>query len=395
MKAVILSDVCRGRDNNLNLLRMAAALAVLFSHAWPISRGPDAVQPLNRLTGYDLGSLAVFVFFAISGFLIARSFERQPTLRHWILARILRLFPALLVMLLLMVLVLGTLLTTLPLESYFSDPWTQSYLPNNLSLALRQAGLPGVFETLPYATETNGSLWTLYYEVLCYSAVMVAGLLGAFRRWGPLVAVTLLYLTANATVFLMPDDVPGSVRTFLALGMPFATGVAFYLCRDWLPLHPLLLVGLVGAAALAKGTPLYQPVMILALSYGVFVFAFLPGGFIRRYNAFGDYSYGIYIYAWPIQQTVVTLFGPMTPLENFALALPMTLAMAWASWTFVEKPALALVPHSAPPRTPPPAFGRAGDPAASRPASDRSGKPTHNRSAGQFLLRRVQPPADR
>jgi peptidoglycan/LPS O-acetylase OafA/YrhL len=347
---------------------MVAALAVLFSHAWPISLGPDAVQPLNRLTGYDLGALAVFVFFCISGFLIARSFERQPTLWHWILARILRLFPALLVMLLLMVLALGPLVTTLPLESYFSHPETQSYLPNNLSLALRQALLPGVFETLPYAVETNGSLWTLYFEVLCYGAVMVAGLLGAFRRWGPLVAVTLLYVAANGLVFLMPDAVPGAFRTFLALGMPFAVGVAFYLGRAWLPLHPVLLAGLVGAAVLAKGTPLYQPAMILALSYGVFVFAFLPGGFIRRYNAFGDYSYGIYIYAWPIQQTVITLFGPMNPLMNFALALPVTLAIAWLSWTFIEKPALTLVPHSAPlPDSNPPVLGGEPSPAPVRP----------------------------
>lgn len=360
-RVVVLSDLCRGRDNNLNLIRVLAALAVLVSHAWPISRGVDEIQPLNRLTGYDMGALAVYVFFCISGFLIARSFERQPTLRHWLLARTLRLFPALLVMLLLMVLVLGPLVTALPAGAYFSHPATLSYLPNNLSLALRQAWLPGVFEATPYGGETNGSLWTLYYEVLCYGAVMVAGLLGVFRRWGPLAAATLLYVAANGIVVLLPEDaVPGGVRTFLALGMPFATGVAFYLCRHWLPLHPAILVALAGGAALVKGTPLYQPVLVLALGYGVFVLAYLPGGFIRRYNRVGDFSYGIYIYAWPVQQTAVLLLGPMTPFMNIALALPLTLALAWMSWHFVEKPALALVPHSAPLPQSSPSFAGSG-----------------------------------
>src|SRR5690606_10464322 len=273
-RVVVLSDVCRGRDNNLNLIRVLAALAVLVSHAWPISRGFGEIQPLNRLTGYDMGALAVYVFFCISGFLIARSFERQPTLRHWLLARALRLFPALLVMLLLMVLVLGPLVTALPAGAYFSHPATLGYLPNNLSLALRQPWLPGVFEATPYGGETNGSLWTLYYEVLCYGAVMVMGLLGAFRRWGPLVAATLLYVAANVIVLVLPEEaVPGGFRTFLALGMPFAVGVAFYLCRSWLPLHPAILAVLVAGAVLVKDTPLYQPALVLALGYGVFVLA--------------------------------------------------------------------------------------------------------------------------
>lgn len=368
-RVVVLSDVCRGRDNNLNLIRVLAALAVLVSHAWPISRGFGEIQPLNRLTGYDMGALAVYVFFCISGFLIARSFERQPTLRHWLLARALRLFPALLVMLLLMVLVLGPLVTALPAGAYFSHPATLGYLPNNLSLALRQPWLPGVFEATPYGGETNGSLWTLYYEVLCYGAVMVMGLLGAFRRWGPLVAATLLYVAANVIVLVLPEEaVPGGFRTFLALGMPFAVGVAFYLCRGWLPLHPAILAVLVAGAVLVKDTPLYQPALVLALGYGVFVLAFLPGGFIRRYNRVGDFSYGIYIYAWPIQQTVVLLFGAMSPFMNIALALPVTLALAWLSWNLVEKPALALVPHSAPlPQSAPTFAGSGPSPAPLRP----------------------------
>lgn len=347
--AVFLSDVCHGRNNNLNLIRMMAALAVLVSHAWPISLGHGTEQPLTRILHFNLGQLALVVFFGISGFLIARSFERQPRLRTWVLARVLRLFPALAVMLLLTVTLLGPVVTDLPAEDYATDPETHSYVLRNLLLAFRQDMLPGVFEHQPLPVETNGSLWTLRYEVLCYIGVMVMGLLGAFQRWRPLVAVASVLAVAYVVAFAVPSSVlPTWLGSFLSLAMPFAIGVGFYLARARLVLHPVILIGLVLATAAAIRTPLYQPMLDLAVCYGVFVLAYLPKIVISRYNAVGDYSYGLYIYAWPVQQSVIHFFGPMSPMSNIAIALPIALALAWASWTLVERPALKLVPHSEP-----------------------------------------------
>ncbi len=129
-----LGDVCGGRDNNFNLVRIAAAAAVLVSHAFPIALGTGATEPLQPLIGRSLGWVAVSVFFAISGFLIARSFDRKMRLIDWIVARIMRLFPALLVVLLLTGLVLGPLVTVLPEGSYFSDPRVATYVLRNLTL---------------------------------------------------------------------------------------------------------------------------------------------------------------------------------------------------------------------------------------------------------------------
>lgn len=131
---VCLSDVSEGRDNNLNLIRICAALAVLVSHAWPLSLGLGTVQPLQAATGFALGSLGLFVFFAISGFLIARSYDRQPTLAFWVASRVLRLFPALAAVLVLTAFALGPLVTKLPLDAYFADPATWSYVPRNIVL---------------------------------------------------------------------------------------------------------------------------------------------------------------------------------------------------------------------------------------------------------------------
>ena len=351
----VLGDVCEGRNNHLNMIRMIAATAVLVSHAWPISLGPGAVQPLSALLGETLGTLSVYVFFVISGFLIARSFERQPTVRRWIVARVLRLFPALTVVLVLTVAVLGPLVTTLPLAEYFARPETLSYVPRNLSLAFLQYDLPGVFEDQPYPGAINGSLWTLVYEVVCYGGVLVVGLLGGLRRSG----LMLVILAGFAAVYVLvlhvlgPERAHPKIVALCGLALPFVIGTAFYVWRARIPLHLGILLGLVLAAALLRETPAHAVALTAALSYGVFLVGFMPGAFLHGYNRFGDYSYGVYIYAFPMQQLMMHLFQPMGPLGNIALALPSTLALAMLSWVWVEKPALALV-RRAPPRVPEP-----------------------------------------
>jgi peptidoglycan/LPS O-acetylase OafA/YrhL len=342
-RVVRLADVCEGRDNNFNLIRMIAALAVLVSHAWPIALGPGTVEPLAATIGIALGTLAVYVFFAISGFLIARSFETQPTLRRWLIARGLRLFPALFVVLVLTVTILGPLATALPLGSYFTHPETATYVVRNLSLAFLQHDLPGVFETNPYPGAINGSLWTLFYEVSWYAMVLLLGLAGALRG-GRFAAFLALFLAAYGTLLVFGDtgSLHSRLRWFLDLGLPFAIGIAFYVWRRHLPLHPLGLALLVGAAVLARGNPVAQPLVVLALAYGVFVAGYLIGGRIRRYNALGDYSYGVYVYAFPMQQTAVFLFGPLAPGENILIATPAALFFAMLSWHWIEKPALGL-----------------------------------------------------
>ncbi len=135
---------------------------------------------------------------------------------------------------------------------------------------------------------------------------------------------------------------PERAASLMELSLPFATGMAFHVWRSRIRLHYGIAAALgLGAAAL-KGTPVFHEAFALALSYAVFVLAYLPGGAIRRWNGFGDWSYGIYIYAFPAQQLAVHLFGPMTPAQNIAIAFPVALICAMLSWRWIEKPALAL-----------------------------------------------------
>ena len=124
MIGVRLSEVCSGRNNNLNLIRMIAASSVLVSHAYPISLGVGAAEPLDDIIGRSLGWTAVAVFFVISGFLITRSFDQRRHVKDWLAARFLRLFPGLLVVLIVTAFLYGPATTALPIGSYFSNSET-------------------------------------------------------------------------------------------------------------------------------------------------------------------------------------------------------------------------------------------------------------------------------
>jgi peptidoglycan/LPS O-acetylase OafA/YrhL len=337
-----IGAVCGGRDNNFNLIRMIAATAVLVSHAWPIARGVGTEEPLERLLGLSLGGVSLMVFFAISGFLIARSYDWAPRIADWTAARVMRLFPGLAVALILTALVLGPAATTLSLGAYAADPATLLYVPRNVTLVSLQYGLPGVFADNPLPSAINGSLWTLFHEAACYVGVLVIGLFGGLRRPRIMVAALAVWAGFYIAVDFTPEAGPMlRLHRLRDLSAPFVIGAAFYVWRDRIPMRWTLGAALAVLAVALRDTPAFLPVFTLALSYGTFLLAWLPGGAIRGWNRLGDYSYEIYIYAFPVQQLCVHAFGPMTPLENIAVAAPITLVLAILSWRLVEGPALA------------------------------------------------------
>lgn len=345
MTNVRLSALAGGRDNNLNLIRMVAAASVCVSHAYPITEGSAVAEPLEGLLGRSLGSLAVLVFFAISGFLITRSFDRGGSVWHWVKSRVLRLFPGLFVVLVLTVALLGPAFTTLPLAGYLSSPETLSYLPRNLSLAFMQYPLPGVFDANPYGPAINGSLWSLFHEVLCYIGVLVAGLAGVLSRPRHAAALFLAYgiVYVLATPGLLGVTLPDRVLTLRELSLPFFFGAAAYVWRENLPLGWLPAVIGTILLALLRPTVFFDAALAAWICYVVLCLAYLPRGAVRQYNRLGDYSYGIYIYAFPWQQAVVHLFGPMEPVTNMVLSAPFILVSAILSWHYIESPALRLV----------------------------------------------------
>ena len=334
---VTLDRVSKGRDNNLNLIRLLAATAVLVSHAWPITGGIGTPEPLLGATGRTLGTHAVLVFFALSGFLISASYHRTPDPHHFLARRARRILPGLLVALLLTAFVLGPMTSSLPTLAYLGHREVWVFLGWNGAMLGLAPQLPGVFQDNPLPA-VAGSIWTLHYEVLCYLAVLGLGMVRILtnRAW----AIALVGLLAALNVATQEVALHPRLGHLLDLALPFSMGVACFAWRDRIVLSPLWLCAAAGLAWMMAGTAVSEITSVVALVYAVFLVGYLPRLLVPvRFAA--DYSYGLYVYAFPVQGLIVFVYGPMGPLANIALALPVTLIFAALSWHCVERPWLS------------------------------------------------------
>jgi peptidoglycan/LPS O-acetylase OafA/YrhL len=350
-----LADWLAGRDNNFNLLRAIAASLVIYSHSFPFTRGFDA-RGLGRYDGdflYDFsgvesGKFAVQVFFVVSGFLVAQSWEHSRSWRRFAVARFLRIFPGLAVCVLGLALVLGPIFTTLPLGEYLrhSQVWRFIAVDMTLARVRLEYCLPGVFETNLYRCALNVPHWTLPWEVLMYVALGVFGTLGLLaRRWFMLAATV-----TTLVVFRLAVDVrqiaDWRLLYPLSFGCFFFFGTLLWLFRDRLRLDGWLLAIAFAALVIDMGTLqqhwLSRALYIPILAYTVIGLALVPGGFIRQYNRLGDYSYGIYIYGFAVQQAIIALYPGLSATPLTLSSLAAVLLFAVPSWHLLEKRVLAL-----------------------------------------------------
>jgi peptidoglycan/LPS O-acetylase OafA/YrhL len=330
------------RDNNFDVLRLVAATLVLVSHCYPLT-GHE--EPIGALTGVTLGVIGVVMFFAMSGFLIAKSWIDEPDPGRYFLKRGLRLLPALVVAVAFTTLVLGPLFTSLPLADYLTDAQTWWYLIRASLLVTIAGQLPGVYDDNVFPDAVNGSLWTLPLEAGCYVMVAVLGIVGLLQRRAVLVAAAAAVLLAVTPLSPVSSSVSvtggGNLTAVLELVAAFLVGALLYSQRDWIRLTWLVpaAFGIVWVLSWkSEWTPLTT---VLFLATFVIVFAFRTPASLRRITAPGDVSYGIYVYAFPVQQSIASLWGPgLDPAVMFVLAFPVTYALALLSWRLVESPAL-------------------------------------------------------
>ncbi|HMV18368.1 MAG TPA: acyltransferase [Zoogloea sp.] len=339
-----LAEAARGRDNNFHLIRFLAALAVLYGHCYPLAGG--GAPPLADWLGIDIGSVAVDVFFVTSGFLVTASLRDRPGVRAFVWARVLRIYPALWGVVVLTVAVLGPLLTTRPAAAYWADPGVVDYLIKCASLWGGIAiHLPGVFEANPYPAAVNGSLWTLPYELRMYAILALLGIvvqrLGR-RRQGVLTGAVALIAGVAGGTMLVRHFFHTDAGYFARFAWMFFCGACLQMAAARVPLGWSGLLAGGGVLALASlQRDVFFVAYVLLLGYLVVALAHVPGGVIRRFNRVGDCSYGVYLYAFPVQQTVVALLPGITPVGLLAVSAPLTVALAGLSWICVERRALA------------------------------------------------------
>ncbi len=329
--------ITKNHPSGFDYLRINLALLILADHTAVVCFGNDMQTRLFEGVTRPFALSLVPLFFALSGFLVASSLVRSRRLVTFVGLRVLRIVPALTVDTLFCALVLGALLTDLPLKEYFRSHEFFRYFLNILGDI--HYNLPGVFTHNP-SQAVNSQLWTIPYELKCYAVLTAMAVIGLHRRRFLLflatciaVLLTMIYVTYHPV---------GIYDAWQLLIPSFLLGVCAFLYRDKLPWSPLI-------AALSFATMIillsqYNAWMILAafpIAYlTVWIGLFNPrrGAIIRS----GDYSYPLYLYSFPIQQMLVAVVpGGRIWWINILLAVPITFVFAALSWHLVEKPAQA------------------------------------------------------
>ncbi|VXC69568.1 Acyltransferase [Sphingomonas sp. 8AM] len=370
-------DKNRGAGKGFDLLRLGLALLILVSHlssivghsgttAWLTSllfgtdasvhaatadvaaRAPTLMPPaLARPTGGLAGISGPFIralvpmFFALSGFLVAGSALRTRKLLPFLGLRVLRIVPALFVEVFLSAIVLGAVFTNLPLPSYFSHPQFAAYFWNIVGVV--QFHLPGVFQNNPDHV-VNANLWTLPFELECYLVMSAFIILGVLRNR---IAFTTLFTVATAALIVANMAYGYSAKLEIFSGRVliyyFTCGVLFFLWRDRIPFSYVgLAVSLIVSYFLLRLTnATFITPFFLTYATAAIGLAELPQFKILKT---GDYSYGIYLYSFPVSQAVVASMGTdaLPYWVLVAVVTVLTCLFAAFSWHGVEKHFLKL-----------------------------------------------------
>lgn len=339
----------RGFGPGFDALRVALAICVVWIHVPPITGSPAFTEPLWM---FPFSLLPMF--FALSGFLVAGSAGRL-TLRAFVANRAFRILPALAVEICLSALVLGPIVTQDSLQAYFSDIKFYRYFCNIFGFIQYQ--LPGVFLNSRYTGVVNGSLWTVPHEIFCYILMSVIILFGLLKRPFVVLALTLLVLVI---AIVLQSTEPHESSLFLRLDYAFVyrgaarlvpaflIGGLIYQYRASVPFDWRIAlacaVGCIGFQVLGnsqwQGLVWVQALSTPLLAY-ITVFVGLSGIPKLPILKGGDYSYGIYLYSCPIQQTLIWALPALTNNAfNFFISLLLSTAFAAFSWHIIEEPAL-------------------------------------------------------
>lgn len=334
-----IANLLHARDNNFTLIRLVAASLVVVSHSFVLATGEASAEPLARRLGLSMGTIGVHVFFVVSGFLVTASLLRRGNVVDFLRARVLRIVPALWCSLILTVLACGLFFSDRGPAAFFQDSTTWHFLRRNAVVLLSMVyELPGVFENNPWKLAVNGSLWTLPSEARLYVALALMWLV-LKRRVGAACVV----LAIASFVLVEGLALRGADTEIAKLVYMFFAGATLQVLKERITMSGTSAAAAAAALALASlDVELFSHLYLLTLPWLVLWIGLVPSGRIRAANRLGDYSYGIYVYSFPIQQMAAALGWADTPLAMTALCAPPILALAALSWHWVEKPALAL-----------------------------------------------------
>lgn len=329
-----------GHDNFFTPLRILMALLVVVEHSMIVSLR-DITAGAYVFFDYGLSYLAVNLFFITSGFLVTKSMSYRGDLPEYGSARILRIYPALIVHVAFVLLILGPLATTLPLWDYLTHPdvWKQPFLV--LSFINSDMVLPGSFLS-NHEQLAAAPLWTLRYELLAYLATALIFSLGLMRKKWMILAQFILPSLAWVVCkeIGLFETLPATAQNALRFGIAYGLGATIFAYRDRLKFRVFGLICLSLLAVLCSQLNAMEIAVNLMLGYGLMLVAFARLPRLEPLQKFSDVSYGIYIYHWGLLQLAFYWWPQLNPVSLFLLIAPLSYAIAFASWHVIEKPAL-------------------------------------------------------
>jgi len=331
----ILDDCLSKKSNNLSFIKFFAAILVIFSHSYHVAMGNGDEEPLILLTkgAISLGGVAVIIFLFSSGLYITKSLMVRNDVKGYIKNRLVRIFPLLIVVILLTVFVMGPIVTELPIDKYFKSAETYNYLKYMILIPVYD--LPGVFTSNP-SSLVNGSLWTLILEVVCYAGVLIAYKTKLLSKTTMKVSFIGLLLI-SILVWILRIDVLYSFEDYIRPWMLFVMGMIFYVHRDKIKLSlkytiisiiGLILLGIVGLVNV--GMVFFMPYIICSLAYSNIQVG-------EKLSKLGNYSYAMYLVAFPIQQIVQQYLPNSNFIINTVLSTIFTIILAVILNVFVEE----------------------------------------------------------
>jgi peptidoglycan/LPS O-acetylase OafA/YrhL len=335
------------RNNSIGFLRLLFAIVVLWAHGFQMAG--YGFDPIIRVTHglFTGGTLAVGGFFVLSGFLITRSYEQLQNSGRFLWHRILRIFPAYWICLLVTAFGFGVLAYSFQygkVAGYLHSPdgpW--SYIFGNALLVITQTNIANLLPNLPFAEHINASLWTLQWEFLCYLSVMALGIIGVIARRpaAVLFATVCLTLFVGSVMWLFPNFRIVETAKIGILFVYFGLGASAYLYRSRVLIDLRLCIVAAVGAVLALPTAAGGLIVPIAIAYAtVYLAVRFP---VRSIERVADLSYGMYIYGFPIEK-LLTMYGAGAwglP-AYFVAALAITSCFAAVSWFLIERPAMSL-----------------------------------------------------
>ncbi len=328
-----LNEIFIGKENNLTFIRTLAAVAVIYGHSFAVVKdsGMDIVSHITK--GYAFsGGVAVDLFFIISGFLVTHSILNGGVIKY-LIARFLRIFPALWIMLVLTVLVMGTIVSKLPIFDYLTSADTWLYFRNIFFLWDGAYFLPQVFVG-NHDQAINGSIWSIFYEVRLYILLAILYLLGILNKKS---LFNTLFIIVIIFCWFYQIKIPyiGDNNTSLHVSFLFFIGAFIYLNKEDIIVSPVILFVALLYASTTIGTDKFGIAYIFVLSTFFVTVSFF--NHFSKFDKFGDPSYGIYLYGWPIQNLMVYMFPKFNVYEIAIISIFICIVLGYLSWHYIEK----------------------------------------------------------